>query len=196
MEQLRKVVAAGCLTYVLYGLISWFQLGVFLPPLPVKPFLFLGFVIFGLVNAIQAGVRVLDISFYLWLIFISVINQSFLELLLSTPQLMSFQGSIEVVFQLMAVILFVTFNVLVILSLRKTNKNFMLYFILLITLIILVFTLPNYVNLKVSTILMGTIYFITNRFTDLNKNLSVERSVIIFTGVSLVEAVEMIALFQ
>ena len=105
MEQLRKVVVLGCLTYLLYGLISWFQLGVFLPPLPVKPFLFIGFAIFGLYNAIKSGIKTLDVSFYVWLIFISVINQSFLELLLSTPQIMTFQDLIEVVFQLIAVIL-------------------------------------------------------------------------------------------
>lgn len=196
MEQLRKVVAVGCLTYVLYGLVSWFQLGTFLPPLPVKPFLFLGFAIFGLVSAVRSGINALDVSFYLWLGFISIINQSFLELLLSTPQLITYQESLEIIFELIAVLLYLSFNVLVILSLRKINKKFTLYFLLLITLVVLIFALPKYINLKLSAILMGIIYFITNRFTDLNQNLSLERVIIILTGVSLIEAVEIIALFE
>lgn len=196
MEQLRKVVTVGCLTYVLYGLISWFQLGTFLPPLPVKPFLFLGFAIFGLVNAVQSSIKLLDIAFYLWLVFISVINQSFLEILLSTPQISSFQETIEVFFQFIAVLLFIWFNTLIILSLRKINYNFSLYFLILITLIVLVFVLPRYISLQKSAVIMGLLYFLTYRFSQKRIGKSVERTVVVLTGVAIIEVIEIIALYQ
>jgi hypothetical protein len=196
MEQLRKVVAVGCLTYVMYGLISWFQLGVFLPPLPIKPFLFIGFAVFGLVSAVRSGIKALDVSFYLWLIFISVINQGFLELIVSSPQVVSFQDSGEVFFQLIAVLLFIVFNVLIILSLRKVKPSFTIYFLILTALVILIFTLPSYVGMKESTVTMSIIYFLSNRFMSLSINKSVERTITLLTGIALIEAIELIALSQ
>lgn len=194
MEQLRKVITVGCLTYVLYGLISWFQLGSFLPPLPVKPFLFLGFAIFGLVNAVQSGIKLLDIAFYLWLVFISVINQSFLELLLSSPQISSFQDTIEVFFQFIAVLLFVWFNTLIILSLRKSNYSFSLYFLILLTLIVMIFALPSYISLQKTSVIMGFLYFLTYRFSQKNIENSVERTILVLTGVAIIEIIEWIVL--
>ena len=196
MEQLRKVVVLGCLTYLLYGLISWFQLGVFLPPLPVKPFLFIGFAIFGLYNAIKSGIKTLDVSFYVWLIFISVINQSFLELLLSTPQIMTFQDLIEVVFQLIAVILFIVVNTFVILYFKRINPIFVIYFLVLISFVIMIFALPSYVGLKESSIGMGILYFLTSRFTVDKLIDSVEKTIIVFAGVAFIEVLELIALSQ
>jgi hypothetical protein len=196
MEQLRKVVAVGCLTYVLYGLISWFQLGVFLPPLPIKPFIFLGFAIFGLVSAARSGLKALDVSFYLWLVLISVTNQSFLELFVSTPQIITFQDNVEVFFQLIAVVLFIVFNVLIIFSLRKVKLSFAIYFLILTALVILIFTMPSYVSLKESIIIMAIIYFLSNRFISTTLNNSVERTVILLTGIALIEAIELIALSQ
>jgi len=194
MEQLRKVVTVGCLTYVLYGLVSWFQLGLFLPPLPVKPFLFLGFAIFGLVNAVQSGIKLLDIAFYLWIVFISVLNQSFLELLLSSPQISSFQETIEVFFQFIAVLLFIWFNTLIILSLRKINYNFTLYFLVLSGLVVMIFAFPNYISLQKSAVIMGLLYFLTNRFSQKRIENSVERTVVVLTGVALIEVIEWIVL--
>ncbi|MEX1191384.1 MAG: hypothetical protein WEA99_05370 [Brumimicrobium sp.] len=196
MEQLRKVVAVGCLTYVLYGLISWFQLGVFLPPLPVKPFIFLGFILFGLVNAIQSGFNKLDGSFYLWIVLVAVINQSFLELFLSTPELINFQDSIEVFFELLAVFLFILFNTLIIISLRRINYNFTLYFLILTILVIMIFALPSYIDLQKSTVIMGFIYFMTQRFSRKTIDASVQRTIVILTGVAIIEVIEMIALHQ
>lgn len=196
MGQLRKVVALGCLTYILYGLISWFQLGVFLPPLPVKPYLFLGFAVFGLVFAVRTGIKALNLSFYLWLIFISVINQSFLELLLSTSQLISFQESVEVLFQLIAVVLFIVFNTFLIISLQRVKVIFFVYFFILISLVIMIFVIPGYVGLEESMIVMATLYFLSSRFDVDKLNDSAESTVILFTGVALIELVEMIALSQ
>lgn len=196
MGQLRKVVALGCLTYILYGLISWFQLGVFLPPLPVKPYLFLGFAVFGLVFAVRTGIKALNLSFYLWLIFISVINQSFLELLLSTSQLISFQESVEVLFQLIAVVLFIVFNTFLIISLQRVKVIFFVYFFILISLVIMIFVIPGYVGLEESMIVMATLYFLSSRFAVDKLNDSAESTVILFTGVALIELVEMIALSQ
>lgn len=196
MEQLRKIVTVGCLSYVLYGLMSWFQLGTFLPPLPVKPFLFLGFAIFGLVNAVQSGIKLLDIAFYLWLVFISVLNQSFLELLLSSQQIISFQDSIEVFFQLVAVVLFVVVNTFIIISLQKVKIIFFIYFLILISFVIMIFVVPGYVGMEESLIGMSILYFVTSRFTVDKLIESVERTILVFTGVALIEVIELIALSQ
>ena len=194
MEQLRKVVAVGCLTYVLYGLISWFQLGVFLPPLPAKPFLFLVFAIFGLYFAIKSGVKTLDVFFYLWLVLISILNQSILELFISTSQIISFQDSVEIFFELISVILFTTFNSLIILSLRKIDHRFILYFLPLTALIFLIFISPSFIGLKEALIIMTGLYFLSIRFTSANLDKSLDRIIILLTGIALIEVIELLVL--
>lgn len=196
MEQLRKVVAVGCLTYLLYGLISYFQLGVFLPPLPLKPFLFIGFAIFGIVNAVQSGIKKLDVLFYLWVMLISFFNQSFLELFFSTQEMLAFQDSIEIVFQLIAVILFVLFNSFIIHAFQKLNPSFAIYYFVLASLTFMIFALPEYVGLQESTVILGLLYLVTQIFIRNTIENHLVRTIVTLTGIVLIETVEMIVLFQ
>lgn len=194
MEQLRKVVAVGCLTYVLYGLISWFQLGAFLPPLPIKPLVFLVFALFGSINAFQKGVTIIDITFLSWLILISIINQHFLELLFSTESIVYFQESVEVYLQLLAVILFSLFNLLIILKLVQNHIFFSAYFLVLALLIGGLFFLPKHIGLEESSIAFGTLYFLSVRFMSSKLDVSLQRVIILFGGVGLFELIDWVIL--
>lgn len=79
MEKLRKTVIIGCLIYGLYGLISWLDVGVFVPPIPLKPFLFATFFVFFVYDDYQGHLTVLNISFLIWLATLVFIGQYLVE---------------------------------------------------------------------------------------------------------------------
>lgn len=79
MENLRKTVLVGCLIYGLYGLVSLFDLGVFIPPLPLKPFLFAVFLIVYISVSRQDFSPLLRISLLVWMTSLVFVGQYFVE---------------------------------------------------------------------------------------------------------------------
>ena len=79
MEALRKTVIIGCLVYGLYGLVSLFDLGVFIPPLPIKPFLFAVFLIVYISVSRQDFSPLLRISLLVWMTTLVFVGQYFVE---------------------------------------------------------------------------------------------------------------------
>lgn len=79
MEALRKTVIVGCLIYGLYGLMSLLQLGTFIPPLPIKPFLFAAFLITYVVVSQKDFSPLLRISLLVWMTTLIFVGQYFVE---------------------------------------------------------------------------------------------------------------------
>src|SRR5690554_8204292 len=79
MEALRKTVIVGCLIYGLYGLMSLLQLGTFIPPLPIKPFLFSTFLIPYVMVSQKAFSPLLRISLLVWMTTLIFVGQYFVE---------------------------------------------------------------------------------------------------------------------
>ncbi|RFC53239.1 hypothetical protein [Brumimicrobium aurantiacum] len=79
MERLQKIVTLSCLIYTLYGLSSFFQLGTFVPPIPLKPFLFLTFLIAYLVSSSFKEFNLLKIFTSFWLLSLIFVGQYFVE---------------------------------------------------------------------------------------------------------------------
>jgi hypothetical protein len=79
MEALRKTVLVGCLIYGLYGLMSLFLLGTFIPPLPIKPFIFAAFLIAYVLVSRQDFSPLLRISLLVWMVTLIFVGQYFVE---------------------------------------------------------------------------------------------------------------------
>nr|WP_299206173.1 hypothetical protein [uncultured Brumimicrobium sp.] len=79
MEALRKTVIVGCLIYGLYGLMSLLQLGTFIPPLPIKPFLFATFLITYVMVSQKDFSPLLRISLLVWMTTLIFVGQYFVE---------------------------------------------------------------------------------------------------------------------
>lgn len=192
MEQLRKVVSVSCLTYILYGVISWWQLGAFLPPLPLKPFVFLIFFFFGSYHAYNRGASLLDYFFFSWLLIVSILDQSFTELILNEETVIDFQVLYEIYFLLLSQILFFTFNTIIIHNLSQRSKGFTLYYLVIILLTALVFIYPEYVFPEDPVIILSGLYFITERFLKNELTIKVQRVFVLLYGLSLIELIERI----
>lgn len=79
MEALRKTVVIGCLIYGLYGLVSLFDLGTFIPPIPFKPFLFAAFLIAYVSVSRNDFSPLLRISLLVWMMSLIFVGQYFVE---------------------------------------------------------------------------------------------------------------------
>src|SRR5690554_2394176 len=79
MEALRKTVVIGCLVYGLYGLVSLFDLGTFIPPIPFKPFLFSIFLIAYVSVSRKDFSPLLRISLLVWMMSLIFVGQYFVE---------------------------------------------------------------------------------------------------------------------
>ncbi|PKR80842.1 hypothetical protein CW751_08730 [Brumimicrobium salinarum] len=80
MEALRKVILIGCLIYGIYGLVSWFELGFFIPPFPIKPILFTVFLIAYILVSRADFSPLLRISLLIWMTSLIFVGQYFVEL--------------------------------------------------------------------------------------------------------------------
>lgn len=80
MEALRKTVSIGCLIYGIYGLVSLFDLGTFIPPIPIKPFIFAAFLIAYVLVSRQDFSPLLRISLLIWMMSLIFVGQYFVEI--------------------------------------------------------------------------------------------------------------------
>lgn len=95
MEALRKTVIIGCLVYGLYGLISLFDLGVFIPPLPIKPFLFAIYLIVYVSVSRKDFSPLLRISLLVWMMTLIFVGQYFVEIFFDYATVDMYLNSVE-----------------------------------------------------------------------------------------------------
>src|SRR5690554_3601869 len=95
MENLRKTVLVGCLIYGLYGLTSLFNLGVFIPPLPLKPFLFTVFLFSYIFVSRQDFAPLLRISLLIWMTTLIFIGQYFIEVFFDYETVYFYLNNVE-----------------------------------------------------------------------------------------------------
>ncbi|WP_107037839.1 hypothetical protein [Brumimicrobium mesophilum] len=79
MEVLRKITIIGCLVYGLYGLVSFLDLGTFVPPIPLKPYIFMAFLIGYVTVSRQDFSPLLRISLLVWMMALIFVGQYFVE---------------------------------------------------------------------------------------------------------------------
>lgn len=81
MEVLRKTVIISCLIYGLYGLLSLLNLGVFIPPLPIKPLLYILFLLVYIAVSRYDYSPLLRIALLIWMTSLVFVGQYFVELI-------------------------------------------------------------------------------------------------------------------
>lgn len=95
MEALRKTVIIGCLIYGLYGLVSLFDLGTFIPPLPIKPFLFAAFLIAYVSVSREDFSPLLRISLLVWMMTLIFVGQYFVEIFFDYATVENYINNVE-----------------------------------------------------------------------------------------------------
>ena len=119
MEKQLQVVKLGCAIYLIYGLLMVFNLGVFLPPVPLK-MIFIG--AFALILSVWNFKQSKKLYRYLLLYGISIVFTAafFLEIFLSQTERFSLENTNTLDYLSLAAILLLT---VVLLYLSFQNKN-------------------------------------------------------------------------
>ncbi len=133
--QLGKIVSVACLTYIVYGITSAFQLGTFLPPVPLKPFMFLLFVVAGVVFAVRSKAKLLSYVLLSWIALYALNSHAFLEVSLKFDTLLFYEEQVSIYISLVMVLLFLLYNALLILGGVKLDKRLWLLFIPLLAIL-------------------------------------------------------------
>lgn len=155
----RKILSLGVVTYLVFGIISLFQLGIFLPPLPLKPTLVLTFVILALFadRAAPKGIRLLFGGFILFYV---GSHSSFWETFLSYQGYLLIQEGVETYFLLIAAILLPIFNYLFLLSLVDSKRLRLILHLVLLLFVPFFIINPNLQTIDLALIGMAILYFL------------------------------------
>lgn len=155
----RKILSLGVLTYLVFGIISLFQLGIFLPPLPLKPTLIFTFVILALFadRAAPKGIRLLFGGFILFYV---GSHSSFWEIFLSYQGYLLIQEGIETYFLLITAILLPIFNYLFLLSLVDSKRLRLILHLVLLLFVPFFIINPSLQTIDLALIGMAILYFL------------------------------------
>ena len=156
--EVRKVLTIGVLTYLVFGLVSLFQLGVFLPPLPLKSFLILAFTLVSLLidNKSPKSLRFLLGGFTLFYV---GAHASFWEVFISHQSYAQIQEGIETYFLLIAAILLPIFNYLFLLSLVNEARLRLILHVVLLLFVPTFIMAPTIATIDLALIGMAILYF-------------------------------------
>jgi len=108
MEILRKTVIIACLIYGLYGVVSLLDLGVFIPPLPLKPFLFAVFLITYVSVSRKDFSPLLRIAVLVWMMTLIFVGQYFVEIFFDYATVDLYLNNVEPVVLIGSIAAFIT----------------------------------------------------------------------------------------
>lgn len=114
MNLFKKVVVLSCLTYGLYGIISWIQVGAFVPAFLLRPIVFILFLIFFMVELLQKGNSSSNKVGMVWLFSFVFVGQYFMELFFPFQQVQYYMNWIHPFILVISVLLFFVWIVLLI----------------------------------------------------------------------------------
>lgn len=188
----RKILSLGVLTYLVFGIISLFQLGIFLPPLPLKPTLILTVVILALFadRAAPKGLRLLLGGFILFYV---GSHSSFWETFLSYEGYLRIQEGVETYLLLIAAILLPIFNYLLLLSLVDSKRLRLILHLVLLLFVPFFIINPSLQTIDLALTGMTILYFLIVYSSFVDKPRAVLLNTTdIFIAVGLINMMDMI----
>lgn len=190
METLQKTVVIGCLIYGLYGLVSVLELGHFIPPLPLKPFLFIAFLFAFTVDDYKSLRRPLHSTLFVWLGALALTGQFFVETLFSYETTLYYLKHIE---SIVFIASMVSFALFVFFILKEIKPSLLLYFFFLIGFVFLFvfsFSSLSYFIYNWTIVLASLFFYLFTRLKAEKRKEELEKPLLILYGVSVVKFME------
>lgn len=192
--QLGKIVSIACLTYIVYGVTSSFQLGTFLPPLPLKPFIYLLFVLLGVIYGFQHKTNIVSYSLLGWLALFSFNTTSFLELIFNTEQIIYYEEHISTVISLFMMILFSLHSLILLFGVMREDRRFGIFVIPVLVGIVYHFIESVSVPFGILVVGWALLVFILDRIFDERRPGLFLLAPILY-GAGIIEMVEFITMY-
>ena len=193
MEALRKTVTIGCLTYGLYGLISLFELGTFVPPIPIKPFVFATFLIAYVSVSRQDNSPLLRIALLVWLITLIFVGQYFAEIFFDFDTVDFYINTVEPFVLMFSISAFVAMNYKLVRELGYSSIKYYLLIVISGMLIPLTIVFNDQIMFDWGMVTVAFLFFI---FERMNKGRNVEdkyeKVFFVLNGVAVITIIERI----
>ncbi len=192
MEILNKTIKIGCLIYGLYGLISWLEIGTFIPPIPLKPILFFAFLIAFVVNIHRFDSKLLNGLVLTWLITLIFVGQYLVETFFNYKGIYFYMNSIEPYAFLLSVFSFLIFTLVFLYKMKYPPLKILLFsFTLLLFLLLLLLTDIQYLY-EWCTVVIAFMFFVFNKNkNDLSEHF--QKVQIVLIGVGIINGLEQLA---
>jgi hypothetical protein len=193
MEALRKTVTVGCLIYGLYGLVSLFDLGVFIPPFPIKPFLFATFLISYILVSREDFSPLLRISLLVWMTTLVFVGQYFVEIFFDYSTVDFYINNVEPFVLMGSIAAFIALVYKLVSEMGYTRLKFYLPLVISAALIPLTIFIKDQIIFDWGIIAVAFLLFIFNR---LKKGTSTEemheKILFVLYGVAAITIIERI----
>ena len=192
MEALYKTVVVSCLIYVLYGLMSFLELGHFIPPLPLKPFLFLIILVVFLVESFRTTFSTFNLLLILWLGTLILKGQFLIETFFNYDSILWYLEHLEPLVFYASIILF---SLLILFFLKEIKASIILTYgftLAVLSLMILSFYTENYFLYDWGIVFTSLFIFVLSRFKANVIGLVSEKPLIILYGVGVINVIEQV----
>lgn len=196
MEILRKIVNISCLVYGLFGFISIIQLGAFVPPIPLRPILFL---IFFIAYIKYKGLKTFTFNkerlFLIWMITMILVGPYFMETWTNFSSIRFYYLHIEPIVYWTSILSF-SFLIFSFFYLSISNKKWYLYVIFCMILAGIYFSLSNRLFYDWMILISTGVLFIYVRFKKDELFLKKEWTgkLFIFNGIAVIILLEHLAI--
>lgn len=191
--QLGKIVSITCLTYIVYGITSAFQLGTFLPPIPLKPFIYLFFVLLGLGFGVYLKVSQFNYIMLIWMAIYAMNSTAFLEVFFSSRDVVTYENTYEIIGSLIMMIFFSFHSVVFLFAITQNDRRYGIFFLPLIGGIVYHFMASVELPFNAIIICWALLVFILDRNCG-DKLPGLFRLTPVLYGAGIIEVVEIISL--
>jgi uncharacterized protein YhhL (DUF1145 family) len=176
---------------MIYGITSFFQLGTFLPPIPLNPFVYLLFVCLGIYYGVRSRTSLVSYALLGWLALFAINSHAFLEVVMTTPQLINYEKNVSVFVSLALIFVFLLHSVFLLLAITRQDKRYGVCFIPLFLAITFHFLESTFLSFNVIIIGWATLIFILDRVFGEQLPGLFNLSPILY-GAGVIEVVEMV----
>ncbi|HLV41722.1 MAG TPA: hypothetical protein VKY37_05560 [Brumimicrobium sp.] len=191
MEVLRKAVIIGCLVYGLYGLVSLFDLGVFIPPLPIKPFLFAAFLIVYVSVSRQDFSPLLRISLLVWMMTLIFVGQYFVETFFDYTTVDLYLNNVEPVILMGSIAAFIALVYKLVSEIGYTSLKYYLPIVISAALIPLTIIFKDQIVFDYGIITVALMLFLVERLKKENSTAEMHDKILyILYGVATITVIE------
>src|SRR5690554_5758828 len=167
MEILRKTVIIGCLIYGVYGIVSLIQLGQFIPPIPIKPFVFAAFLIVYVSVSRQDFSPLLRISFLIWMMSLIFVGQYFVEILFDYSTVDFYLNNVEPFVLMGSIAAFIALVYKLVGELRYQSFKYYLLIVISALIIPITILIKDQIIFDYGIILIAFLFFIFERMKKL-----------------------------
>ncbi len=163
MEALRKTVIVACLIYGLYGLVSLFDLGTFIPPIPLKPFIFAAFLIAYVSVSRKDFSPLLRISLLVWMMTLIFVGQYFVEVFFDYETIDFYLNNVEPFVLMGSITAFIALSYKLVEELAYRSFKYYLPIVISAVLIPLTILLKDQIVFDWGMIIIAFLFFIIER---------------------------------